>query len=164
MTRTYDIWRASFTRRWHRHAYLCDTHDPVGAHQGRVMLLVLALEPTASRNLLIAAATHDIGEAAVGDVPNPVKNRNPDLKAALDRIEAAAVQAMGLPIPRLNADETKMLRLCDKLDAVMRANHHHDRRLMSQPGWQADIRECREIAKQLGLAFEVEKLMEGLSL
>ena len=52
MNPTLRAWLASATRRWHTNPDLCDTHDPVAAHQGRVALLLLSIYPDASRTLL----------------------------------------------------------------------------------------------------------------
>lgn len=146
-------WEATFTRRWHRHALLADTNDPIAAHQGRVALLALMLFPTAHA-VHRAALCHDMGEAAVGDVPNPVKNRNPDLKAALDRIEGEAMERMGIPAVSLDDIERDMLRLCDKLDAILWARHHRPG-LMSHPAWQGDVQEVNGLAWRLGVQDKV---------
>lgn len=153
-----DIWEATFTRRWHRHPHLADTGDTIAGHQGRVALLALVLFPSAHA-LHRAAILHDMGEAAVGDVPNPVKQANPVLKAELDRIEGAAMAAMGLPAVDLDARERDMLTLCDKLDAALWA-HHHRPSLMDEPGWKADWAVIQGLAWRLGVA-DVLLVREG---
>lgn len=150
-------WEATFTRRWHRHAHLADTHDPIAAHQGRVALLALILFPQ-EHALHRAAIMHDMGEAAVGDVPNPVKNRNPDLKAALDRIEAEAMSEMQLPDVAMDDRDRDMLRLCDKLDAILWARHHRPE-LMEEPGWRGDVQEVRGLMWRLGVGDRVSAVL-----
>ena len=149
-------WEATFTRRWHRHAHLADTHDPIAGHQGRVALLALMMFPTAHA-LHRAAIMHDMGEAAVGDVPNPVKNANPDLKRALDRIEAEAMVEIGLPGVDLDDRERDMLRLCDKLDAILWARHHKPD-LLDDPRWQGDVSEVRGLMWRCGVGHLVNGL------
>jgi hypothetical protein len=151
------IWEATFTRRWHRHARLADTHDPIAAHQGRVALLALVLFPH-EHALHRAAIMHDMGEAMVGDVPNPVKEANPDLKVALDRIEAQAMTDMGLPAVDLDDRDRDMLRLCDKLDAILWARHHRPE-LMDDPGWQRDIATVRGLMWRTGVGHLADGLM-----
>ena len=158
---TIAAWRATFTRRWHRHPELCETHDPVSSHQGRVALLTLILFPT-SHAVHRAAILHDMGEATVGDVPNPVKERNPDLKQSLDRIEAEELAKLGLPDVSLSPIEQDMLKLCDKLDAILWA-HHHRPHLMNHPGWQADIAKVRSLMWRCGIGDSANKILEGLS-
>jgi len=152
-----DAWEATFTRRWHRHARLADTHDPIAAHQGRVALLALMLFPR-EHALHRAAILHDMGEATVGDVPNPVKNANPDLKAALDRIEGEAMAAMGLPAVSMDQRDRDMLRLCDKLDAILWARHHRPE-LMDEPGWKGDVAEVRGLMWRLGVQDRISGIL-----
>jgi 5'-deoxynucleotidase YfbR-like HD superfamily hydrolase len=160
MTDVLGAWRATFTRRWHRHADLADTCDPIAGHQGRVALLAIMLFPI-SYEVHRAAILHDMGEAAVGDVPNPVKNRNPDLRAALDRIEGEAMVRLGLPAIDLEADEADQLRLCDKLDAILWARHHRPE-LLAESGWQADVSEVCGLMWRTGKGH-MEPWLRGLA-
>lgn len=61
---------------------------------------------------------HDIGEMRTGDAPFPVKLKNPDLKAELDRIEKLAViEILGWPIHEGLTDYDYMLvKICDLID------------------------------------------------
>ena len=160
MTDIHMAWRATFTRRWHRHADLAYTVDPVSGHQGRVALLALILFPTAYA-VHRAAIMHDMGEASVGDVPNPVKNRNPDLKLILDRIEGEAMAALSLPEVSLSVVEKDMLRLCDKLDAYLWA-HHHQPAIMGFRGWPEDAAEIVRLSWCTKVP-QIEYLMRNLA-
>ncbi len=126
-------WRASFTRRWHANPDLCHTIDPVAAHSGRMGILALTLWPDASRDLLAACLTHDLGEWATGDVPAPAK-RDPELRAALDRLEAQALDAMQMGLDLSPMDEWR-LRYLDRLDAYMWAEFHHPD-LIKRKAWR----------------------------
>ncbi len=148
MTNILAAWRATFTRRWHRHPELAETCDPIGGHQGRVALLAMLIFPE-SYPVHLAAVLHDMGEVAVGDIPKPVKNANPDLQAVLDRIEAEAMVAMGLPVFDLEPVDALKLRLCDKLDAILWARHHRPE-LLAEPGWRADIAEVCDLLWRTG--------------
>jgi 5'-deoxynucleotidase YfbR-like len=60
---------------------------------------------------------HDAGELVTGDPPFPVKARNPDLKAVMDRLEGDAVAAMGGPAAaRLSARDRVRAKIVDLLD------------------------------------------------
>jgi hypothetical protein len=109
-----------------------------------------------------AAIIHDMGEAAVGDVPNPVKQRNPDLKTALDRIEFEELAKLGLPEVRLSEIEEGMLKLCDKLDAILWAAHHRPQ-LLTHPGWQDDIAKVRSLMWRCGIGEMANEVLAGLS-
>lgn len=154
------IWRASFTHRWHTNYDLCDTRDPVHGHQGRVVLLVLGLFPQASRQLLVAAATHDQGECKAGDGPYDAKKEYPGYKEILDTIEADELYDQGLDYQAdLWPEDKDRLRLCDWLDAwlwMMR----HARHLYARSDWQAQLRDTRRLAETLGVGAEVDGLID----
>jgi (p)ppGpp synthase/HD superfamily hydrolase len=153
------IWEATFTRRWHANPHMADTADPVGGHQGRVALLALMLFPREIA-VLRAAVIHDMGEWATGDVPYPVKEANPDLKATLDLIEAAAMLDMGLPVISLDPVQSDMLRLCDRLDAMLWARHHKPH-LMQQADWQHSLQTIIGLAWRLNVAHLVVPMVDG---
>jgi hypothetical protein len=59
---------------------------------------------------------HDAGELACGDLPFPVKARNPVLKEAMDALEDAAVERMGgVNVPLAPALITRA-KACDLID------------------------------------------------
>lgn len=135
MSKTLRAWRASFTRRWHTNPDLCDTLDYVSGHQGRVALLVLSIFPDASRTLLAHAITHDQGEAAVGDISYDAKRRFPAVAEMCAKAEAQELENQGFRLPNLTERETRMLKLCDHLDAwlwMMR----HARHLAGRSDWR----------------------------
>jgi 5'-deoxynucleotidase YfbR-like HD superfamily hydrolase len=61
-----------------------------------------------------------VAELVVGDPPFPVKANNPTLKAEFDRIEIAALKAMGLgELPDLPIDEKRRIKICDLLEMTL---------------------------------------------
>lgn len=143
-------WEATFTRRWHRNPHLAVTYDPIGGHQGRVAFLALMLFPTAHA-VHRAAILHDMGEALVGDMDGQIKEDNPDLKDILDRLEDKAMVSMGIPPVSLDAIEADMLRLCDKLDGYLWAQHHRPDLM-----WREDWQRARERINQLAAKLRVQ--------
>jgi 5'-deoxynucleotidase YfbR-like HD superfamily hydrolase len=128
-------WLASFTRRWHANEFLCHTVDPVAAHSGRMGILALTLWGAgASRELLVACLAHDLGEHATGDVPCDAK-ADGTLSAALDRLEDAALHRMGMSYS-LSLDDARRLKLLDRLDAYLWAEHHAPH-VLQRPDWVA---------------------------
>ena len=152
-------WEATFTRRWHRDAFLAETHDPISAHSGRVALLALMLFPT-RHALHRAAILHDMGEAAVGDVSWQVKRDHPDLREALERIEREAVRALGLPDVDLDAHERDMLELCDRLDAYLWARHHKPEQ-MADDHWITSRDELRAMAWRCNVGWILLQMGEA---
>jgi hypothetical protein len=84
-------WLAGSTHRWHTNPIFATTCDRVDGHSARVAILILQFWPAASAELLKSAIVHDLGENSVGDLASPVKRKNPDLYAALEALEVAAL-------------------------------------------------------------------------
>ena len=156
----WQIFNAGRCRRWHTHPVMADYDDRLDAHQGRVARLAMALFP-GDTALILAALIHDDGESIVGDVPNPVKNRLPQVaRDALDEMERIGIDRMWGHQPALNLDQGKRLRLCDKLDAIMWAASKAPH-LMREPGWQADIiAEVTALAAWCGVSGPVADICE----
>lgn len=152
------IWRDSFVRRWHTSPDMSHTTDFNCSHQGRVALLVLSLFPDAGIDLLRAAITHDQGEAGVGDVAFPVKQKNPKLAKQLDDMEADHIAMRGLPPINLSAPDERRLKLCDRLDAVLWMLKCSPA-IASQKGWRSDIDFCNSEASALGVEIHLDKVV-----
>lgn len=131
-------WLATFTRRWHANPALCHTIDPVAAHSGRMGVLALHLfGATASRDLLVACLTHDLGESKAGDTPYPAK-RDQALGEALDRLEATALADMGMLFDLNSPLDQRRLKYLDRLDAYLWVQHHAPHALEGD-GWPEQL-------------------------
>ena len=150
MTHTTDIQRifyAGLTTRWHTNPHLAQTCDRLDGHQGRVARLILALFPDASRDLLIAALTHDDGESVTGDIPATTGKTAEQMGAeALARGEI-----WGLGFQLLARYERERLRLADKLDAYMWAEHHAPAVVLDGGEWSEAWQEIVKLAVELGV-------------
>jgi hypothetical protein len=82
-------------------------------------ILALHLWPDASRDLLIACLTHDLG-----DIPWPAKNASPYLKQELDAMGVEALDEMGMCFPLEKPGDNRRLKYLDRLDAYLWAMHH----------------------------------------
>lgn len=158
LNQTLRAWRAGFTRRWHTNPDLCDTHDPVAAHQGRVALLVLSIYPDASRALLAHAITHDQGEAGSCDCSYDAKAANPVLAGLLHRLEGDEIFAQGFALPNLTLREAKILKVCDWLDAWLWMMKHAPW-LAVRADWSDQRRSILGGAEEVGLHDEVYDLL-----
>lgn len=85
-------------------------------HSWNVQRILIAIFPIAPRHMLLHAMVHDIGEVATGDLPFPVKLKNPDLKKTMDSAERDAHLRMcipwGIPAPILLTDQEKLIFKC----------------------------------------------------
>ena len=149
-----DTYRASLVRRWHANPFMCGVHDEVGAHSGRMVMMMLLLWPDSSAEALKYAATHDLGETYTGDWPWEFKRDHPELAAQEAKIGAEYVKALGFTYDVTSA-EIDRVKLCDRLDAYMTAQHHKPD-LMQREDWQADRRRLLAQAEQLGVRARVE--------
>lgn len=150
MTHQTDIQRifyAGLTTRWHTNPWLAQTCDRLDGHQGRVARLILALWPDASRDLLIAALTHDDGESVTGDIPAPAGKTAEQMGA-----EALAQNEIwGSGFQLLARYERDRLKLADKLDAYMWAEHHAPAVVLDNPEWSEAWQEIVKLAVALGV-------------
>ena len=115
MTDINRIFQAGLTQRWHTNPWLTHTTDRLDGHQGRVARLIIALWPDASRDLIIAALSHDDAESITGDIPYPRGKTTEQ-----ERAEAAArIIVWQRRAPMLSSQDEARLRFCDRLDAAM---------------------------------------------
>ena len=109
--------------RWHQNPdpRLRESGDTIDTHQRRVAALCLSLAarmglPMTGSDLPHAALHHDEAERVLGDMPGPAKAAFPRLAAAYEEAEREVLARMGLRWT-LTAAETRVLKLCDRLDA-----------------------------------------------
>ena len=154
MTHTTDIQRvfhAGLTTRWHTNPWLAQTCDRLDGHQGRVTRLILALWPDASRDLLIDALTHDDGESVTGDIPatydKTLEQKADEVNALVDIWNGG----WGDDFHAFASEDSKRLRLADKLDAYMWAEHHAPAVVLENPEWSEAWQEIVRMAVELGV-------------
>jgi 5'-deoxynucleotidase YfbR-like HD superfamily hydrolase len=94
------------------HTMFTIQRETVGHHSHGVACLVLALNPEASRELLIAALYHDLAEQYTGDIPSPAK-RDYGIGDQVSDLEERLVKAAGLHWPNLTEAEQRVLKLAD---------------------------------------------------
>jgi len=73
--------------------------------------------PTAE--LLYAAISHDIAEGVVGDVPSPTKRAIPGLRKTLADYEDKVMTDLGLPEPRIDAGDVRILKFADIFEGML---------------------------------------------
>lgn len=115
-TRVKSLRRAAGTRRWH--TYPTQRTQDVGSHSHAVAMLVQEVEPKASKDLLLAALTHDLHEGTHGDIPSTAKWAEPTLEAAMDAAEQAWNKKQGFNF-ELDAHELRVLKFCDYFELML---------------------------------------------
>lgn len=147
--RILDSFLSAHTRRWHTHAQLCATVDPVDGHGARVALIALALRPDLSREAIIYAIGHDFGEVVIGDMSGPAKRCNPDLSAAISAIEAQHRDTLAIPRAAWLRDADRIaVEVADKLDSWLWAVRHRPE-LDNSDAWRQMIDRTIEHAEKI---------------
>ena len=153
----WSLWCSGFTRRWHMNPALSWADDYICAHQGRCGMLVIALFPDHSLNLLRAAITHDAAESRVGDLSRLFKDAGGAVAAAHAALEAECLRDMGLDWDLTPLDQ-KRLKLVDVLDAqlfcILRAGPE-----AFSPEWLTALNGLYDKAHRLGVRARVVELV-----
>lgn len=97
--------------------------ETVGHHSALVAGLLLILWPNVSRNVLVAAITHDLAEYVTGDLPSTSKRLGIVDRKALAEQEAAVLKAAGLQDPQLSDEEALQLKTADVLAGMAACVH-----------------------------------------
>ena len=102
------------------HTWPVHRQQSVGEHTWQVMRIWSELwGPMMSEAVSAFILWHDAGELVTGDLPFPVKARNPDLKSKIDELEDQAVYVMGGPAPSDSAishEDSVRVKICDLLE------------------------------------------------
>ena len=87
----------------------------VGAHSWNVVVLLLALHPNPSPELMKACLFHDVAERWLGDIPAPALWRDPLLGEVHGRLEREIMKNLGAET-NLSPEEKLWLEHLDRLD------------------------------------------------
>lgn len=91
----------------------------VGKHSWNMIALLWVLHPDPSKELILAAAFHDVAERWGGDTPSFAKNRiNPQLGVELRKMELVVDRTLGIDIP-LGIPDKDWLNAVDLLELLM---------------------------------------------
>lgn len=111
-----QLLQSGLSRRWHNNPDMADKADDLAQHQWHVAMIVLFLKPDASRELLIEAITHDVGEMVVGDLSYDFKINNFDIASLHKEKELSAKQQI-IENGNLSKEETQALKFADWLSS-----------------------------------------------
>ncbi|MGL5735052.1 MAG: hypothetical protein ACRCYS_09325 [Beijerinckiaceae bacterium] len=157
------LYLSASVQRWHQNPALARSGQTNGDHQGRCVLLLLALHPNPSVPLLRALAGHDVGELVAGDLKRPFKQENPTLAGLHADAEKVARESIFGADWRLTDDEMAWVGLIDWLEAhcwclhVAPGEYHRP-----GSGWLADEVALFSTAAVLGCEVPVRGLIHDL--
>jgi 5'-deoxynucleotidase YfbR-like HD superfamily hydrolase len=101
--------------RYHNHVGI--DKQPLSSHQWGVALIVQKIYPICSKELLLAALTHDASEYWTGDVPAPVKWSSALVKEMMEGLETMWNQENGIDY-KLSSYEGFILKLADMFEGM----------------------------------------------
>lgn len=115
----HDMMKSGKTERYHNHPMIKSQN--VADHTWGVVMCVLWLtNGDASAYLIKSAMYHDVPEKATGDMPGPVKNKHPELRAALEAVEDEYIGLMNIGIA-LTSEENLILKIADSMELILHA-------------------------------------------
>ena len=161
MTDLLTIWRAGRVRRWHVNPHLSHTNDCDDGHSFRVTVMALFFKPDLSRDAIISALAHDLGEYATGDISYMVKIENPSLAADIDKIEREVIRRLGFSTPKLDLYDEKLIKLCDWTDAWLWMAHHTPE-LKTRSDWVMQKNNAFNLARELGLGCTYAEALSSI--
>lgn len=115
-------WKATNLLRHHRENPMVP--ENLATHQWVTAMVALKLKPDLSREALIRALTHDLGEIFTGDVPSPIKRDHPKLKEILDKIENENNPYNEL---KISNEEYLIIKLADQIAFLLFAREEQRR-------------------------------------
>jgi 5'-deoxynucleotidase YfbR-like HD superfamily hydrolase len=90
----------------------------VGKHSYDATMLLFALHPSPTMELVKAVMSHDLGERWCGDVPAPTKWSDGELAKRLGSLEKRCLAHLGYDIS-LTAEDVQWLNAVDKLELLL---------------------------------------------
>lgn len=157
------LYLSGSVQRWHANPALARSGQTLADHQGRCVILILALHPAPSVALLRSAATHDVGEFRTGDLPGDFKRLYPYVAGQHAMIETGARQNLFANDWRLTDEETAWLKLVDQLEAHAWCLHAAPAEYFRHyAGWKEAEAKLFDRAEALGVATPVRALINDL--
>ena len=100
-------------------------------HQWGTAVLMQYLFPEASKELILACLTHDVGEYRAGDLPYTFKTSQAGLEVSKQHslIEADLAKQDGWVNYALTTAEQRQLSFCDRLEALLYAHTKYQSRV-----------------------------------
>lgn len=106
-------------RRWHTCPMRCE--QTVADHTARMMQILVVVWPDVSREALIAALHHDVGEFWTGDIPSPVKKRlDENMSEKMHSVEAEFVrEVFTFDLEELAPEDQERIAFADLMELLL---------------------------------------------
>jgi len=111
------IIRGGVVKRFHT-IHTLHTQNVAEHSFGVAWLCYLLCNGVPTRDLLVAALSHDIAEHTTGDIPAPAKRRL-GISQRFDKYEMESYYGAGFEMQRLDAGESRTLKMADTADLLL---------------------------------------------
>ena len=153
-----DIYRSGHVQRYHQNPSLAWLGQTNAAHQWGVAMLLRELFPLASGSLMRETLYHDAGEMGACDASSPAKTAHPEMAKAIARAEETERWQMGIALGGLTPKEEQILRLCDRLEALLFVATRAPW-VLETGDWPEARQEVFAMAEELGVGDKVSELL-----
>lgn len=110
------LYDSGAVKRWHTVNTIKE--QDVAAHSWGVAMICQYIYPEGSKNLLLAALTHDCAERLSGDIPYTAKRQFENLKVASEQIEYDFNEENGIDY-QLESGESEILAWADTMELLL---------------------------------------------
>ena len=158
-----QLYVSGSVQRYHQNPVLASTCQTNADHQGRCVMLLLALHLDLSVALIRAMATHDVGELIAGDLSALFKQDNPEFAALHRKIEDAARHDIIGWDYNLTDDDKRWAGMIDRLESlcwcILKAPHEYARPAAK---WDQTRGDVLVMARELGVGDRVFALIRDM--
>jgi 5'-deoxynucleotidase YfbR-like HD superfamily hydrolase len=113
--------RAGRVKRWHMHPDMSDCGENDAEHQWSTVAILLWLDPDTTRDELLQAIFHDVGELHAGDQSFPFKRGNPVQAKVMSDFE----DECRMKIVNIKPGKSTMLEFADRLSGWDKVCQHN---------------------------------------
>lgn len=112
-----QLLQSGFSKRFHSNPDMADKADDLAQHQWSVAMILLFLKPDCSKELLVEALTHDVGEMVAGDLSYDFKINNKEIAELHKKLEVIYRNRIISTKELFFKDDINALQLSDWLSA-----------------------------------------------
>jgi 5'-deoxynucleotidase YfbR-like HD superfamily hydrolase len=136
-------------------------HQTDADHSWGVAIIILKLNPNASKELIAQAIVHDSGEKWAGDLSHPFKRMHPEISKAHSAAEHALAVYHKIPQFVLTPEEQKWLSFADRLECHLYAEIYYPW-ITKQESWVRTMEQMKVTAQELGITKDIFAPVENL--
>lgn len=115
----HETLNSGYVRRWHTHPFMSECGENLAAHQWGVAAIAIWLEPDISRDGLMLALFHDVGEALTGDLKGPFVAAYPAETAPIKAREQAHMEDLTGGVFGVSEWEQNVVHVADKMHGYL---------------------------------------------